>query len=41
MDSYEVDGLIFFESEDDILSGEFRNIKINESSDYDLIGKII
>ncbi|MCL2593453.1 MAG: 30S ribosomal protein S12 methylthiotransferase RimO [Defluviitaleaceae bacterium] len=39
-DSYEVDGMVFFESEAEIISGEFVKIMIVEASDYDLIGEI-
>lgn len=40
-DCYEVDGFVFFESNDRLISGDFLNIKITEASDYDLIGEII
>ena len=39
-DSYEVDSLVFFESEFDIITGEFREVVITESSEYDLVGEI-
>ncbi len=40
MDCIEVDGLIFFECDFDIITGSFIKIKITSSSDYDLIGEI-
>ncbi len=40
MDCIEVDGLVFFECDFDIITGSFIKIKITSSSDYDLIGEI-
>lgn len=42
-DCYEIDGFVFFEanSEQEILAGDFYNIKIKEAYDYDLIGDIV
>lgn len=40
-DCYEIDGFVFFESENDLLAGDFYNIKITQASDYDLIGEIV
>lgn len=40
MDCYDIDGLVFFNSETEILSGEFLNILITDALDYDLIGEI-
>ncbi len=40
MDCIEVDGLVFFECDYDIITGSFVKIKITNSSDYDLIGEI-
>ncbi|MDR2899124.1 MAG: 30S ribosomal protein S12 methylthiotransferase RimO [Clostridiales bacterium] len=40
MDCYEIDGMVFFESDEDIIAGEFRNVLITDSSDYDLIGVV-
>lgn len=40
MDCYEIDGLVFFNSGEDIIAGDFKDILIKESSDYDLIGEI-
>ena len=39
-DCYEIDGMVFFKSDLEIVSGEFVDILIKESSDYDLIGEI-
>lgn len=39
-DCYEIDGFVFFKSDEELLAGDFYNIKITESSDYDLIGEI-
>ncbi|MBR1444418.1 MAG: 30S ribosomal protein S12 methylthiotransferase RimO [Firmicutes bacterium] len=39
-DCYEIDGFVFFESEEELIAGDFYNIKITDSSDYDLIGAI-
>ncbi len=39
-DCYEIDGFVFFESYEDLIAGEFLNIKITQASDYDLIGVI-
>lgn len=41
IDCYEIDGLIFFNSEEELISGDFVNIHITHSSDYDLIGEIV
>lgn len=40
MDCYEIDGLVFFNSDEEIIAGDFKDILIKESSDYDLIGEI-
>lgn len=39
-DAYEIDGFVFFESDEEILAGDFRKVKITSSSDYDLIGEL-
>lgn len=39
-DCYEIDGFVFFESNDDLIAGDFVDIKITSASDYDLIGVI-
>lgn len=38
-DCYEIDGYVFFSSDDELMAGDFCNIKITESGDYDLIGE--
>lgn len=40
-DSYDVDSLVFFESDFDILTGDFLNVVITDFSEYDLIGDIV
>ena len=37
-DATEIDGMVFFESDEDIMAGEFRLVRITASSDYDLTG---
>ncbi|MBQ7264719.1 MAG: 30S ribosomal protein S12 methylthiotransferase RimO [Firmicutes bacterium] len=39
-DCYEIDGYVFFPSEEELIAGDFYNIKINTATDYDLIGEI-
>jgi ribosomal protein S12 methylthiotransferase len=38
-DSHGIDGLVFFESEEELISGEFVKIKITEAKEYDLYGE--
>ncbi len=38
-DCYEIDGFVFFASDDELMAGDFCSIKITESGDYDLIGE--
>lgn len=40
MDCYEIDGLVFFSADYDIMSGEILKIKITESLEYDLKGEL-
>lgn len=40
-DCHEIDGLVFFHSEEEKLSGEFLRIQITEAYDYDLYGHIL
>lgn len=40
MDCYGIDGMVFFDAEYEILSGEFVDIKITGSSEYDLHGEL-
>ena len=37
-DTIEIDGMVFFESDADILAGEIRKVRITKASDYDLTG---
>lgn len=39
-DCYEIDGYVFFESETELIAGEYYNIRITSASDYDLVGEI-
>ncbi|MCL2461829.1 MAG: 30S ribosomal protein S12 methylthiotransferase RimO [Defluviitaleaceae bacterium] len=39
-DSYEVDGMVFFTSEEELLSGEFVDAEIVGVSEYDLMGRL-
>ncbi len=41
MDTYEIDGLVFFKADYEVISGSFLTVKITEASDYDLIGEIV
>lgn len=40
-DCYEIDGFVFFESDEELLAGDFYKVKITSSSDYDLFGQLI
>lgn len=40
-DCYEIDGFVFFKSDEELIAGDFYNIKITEAGDYDLIGERI
>lgn len=40
-DCYEIDGFVFFKSDDDLLAGDFYDIKITQASDYDLNGEMV
>lgn len=37
-DCYEIDGYVFFESDRELLSGDYTNVYITSSSEYDLTG---
>lgn len=39
-DCYEIDGFVFFESDEDLVAGDFYDIKITTAGDYDLFGEI-
>ncbi len=39
-DCYEIDGFVFFESDNELIAGDFVNVEITSASDYDLIGVI-
>jgi ribosomal protein S12 methylthiotransferase len=40
-DSPDIDGLVFIHSEEELISGDFVSVKINEAYDYDLVGVIV
>jgi len=40
-DAIEIDGMVFFESDEDMVAGEFREVRITQASDYDLTGVLI
>ncbi len=40
-DCYEIDGYVFFSSDRELLSGEYTNVLITSSSEYDLTGEEI
>ena len=40
-DAPDIDGIVFFKSDYEIMSGDFADVKINEASDYDLIGEAV
>lgn len=41
MDCYEIDGLVFFNADYEIISGDMLDIEIKESLEYDLKGEIV
>lgn len=41
MDAPNVDGFLFFESEREVMSGEFVSVKVTGAKGYDLIGKAV
>lgn len=38
-DCYEIDGFVFFKSSEELIAGDFYNIRITSAGDYDLIGE--
>lgn len=40
-DSPDIDGLVFIHSEEELISGDFVLVSINEAYDYDLVGVIV
>lgn len=40
-DAPNVDGLIFVESEEELMSGDFARVRITGALEYDLMGEII
>ncbi len=41
MDAYDVDGLVFFKSDNEYLAGDFVDVQVTEALDYDLIGDVL
>lgn len=39
-DCYEIDGLVFFEYDKELIAGDFVNVKITKADNYDLIGDV-
>jgi len=40
-DTIDIDGMVFFESDEDIMAGEMRKVRITKASDYDLTGVLV
>jgi len=40
-DAPDIDGMVFFNSDYEIMSGDFADVRVNEASDYDLIGEAV
>jgi len=40
-DAPDIDGIVFFKSDYEIMSGDFADVRIDETSDYDLIGEAV
>ena len=40
-DAPNVDGLIFINTEEELLSGDFARVKVTGALDYDLIGELL
>ncbi len=40
-DCYEIDGFVFFESDEELMAGDIYSVVIKEAGDYDLIGERI
>jgi ribosomal protein S12 methylthiotransferase len=41
MDAYEIDGLIFFNADYEIISGEFVDVLVTSAADYDLYAELV
>ena len=37
----EIDGLVFVKTQEDLIKGQFVNVKITEALEYDLTGELI
>lgn len=40
-DCYEIDGFVFFESDEELLAGDFYKVEITSAGDYDLMGVLV
>ena len=40
-DAPNVDGLIFINTDEELLSGDFARVKVTGAVDYDLIGELV
>ena len=40
-DAPDIDGIVFFKSDYELMSGDFADVRINEASDYDIIGEAV
>ncbi len=41
MDSPDIDGIVFVKSDEELLTGDFVDVKVNESGDYDVYGEVV
>lgn len=41
MDAPQVDGYIFFSSDEELISGDFVKVKVTSAKDYDLVGELV
>ena len=41
MDAPNVDGLLFVETDEEMMSGDFAKVKVTGALEYDLIGEIM
>ncbi|MBR6401475.1 MAG: 30S ribosomal protein S12 methylthiotransferase RimO [Firmicutes bacterium] len=39
-DCYEIDGFVFFNSNEELIAGDFYNVKVTSAGDYDLIAEL-
>ena len=41
MDAPDIDGMVFVKSEEELMSGDFINVRITDCNEYDLMGERI